>query len=291
MPHDTFQAGDLTAVIGDNSANGEHRAGYNGVWSLRHRLSDRNLFVPAYAGLNHEHIFNGETEDDRQYFFEPRTAPMSFEKISASECELHQPPTPMFRVESRTRFKLTAPHYLDLHYTATAHQHVFPRGWIGLFWASYINAPDDKSLYFLGGLEGQPATWTQLCTQRHSDASTVRHRDDKRVLEFEDPKKEALFKSLSPLRFDLSFFYGHFGDLIWIVMFDRTDGLRFAHSPSGGGGTPERRTTNPAWDFQWIISPYDVLIPYELRVRTVLRPRCSREEIIGEYDRWRSGLG
>ena len=132
MSHETFQAGDLTAVIGDNSADGEHRAGYNGVWSLRHRLADRNLFVPAYAGLNHEHIFNGETEDDRQYFFEPRTAPMTFARISDTEAELHQPPTPMFRVESRTRFTLTPPYYLDMHYTAIAHQHVFPRGYIGL---------------------------------------------------------------------------------------------------------------------------------------------------------------
>jgi hypothetical protein len=146
-------------------------------------------------------------------------------------------------------------------------------------------------MYFLGGLEGQPATWIQLCTQRHNDESTVRHREDARVLEFEDPTKPALFKSLSPLRFDLPFFYGNFGDLIWIVMFDRTDGLRLTHSPSGGGGNPERRTTNPAWDFQWIISPYEVLTPYDLRIRTVLRPRCSREEIIAEYNQWRENLG
>ena len=53
-------------------------------------------------------------------------------------------------------------------------------------------------------------------------------------------------------------------------------------------GPPERRTTNPAWEFQWIISPYDVLKPYELRVRTALRPRCSREEIVEEYNRWRT---
>ena len=52
MAHDTFQAGDLTAVIGDNAAAGAHRAGYNGVWSLTHRTEPTNLFVPAVAGLN-----------------------------------------------------------------------------------------------------------------------------------------------------------------------------------------------------------------------------------------------
>jgi hypothetical protein len=52
MAHATFQAGELTAEIGDNGAAGDHRAGYNGVWNLRHSKSSRSLFVPAYAGLN-----------------------------------------------------------------------------------------------------------------------------------------------------------------------------------------------------------------------------------------------
>src|SRR5438105_3955965 len=47
MAHDTFRAGDLTAIIGDNAAAGEHRAGYNGVWSLTHRTEPANVFVPA----------------------------------------------------------------------------------------------------------------------------------------------------------------------------------------------------------------------------------------------------
>src|SRR5262245_33886806 len=51
MAHDTFRAGDLTAVIGDNSASGMHRAGYNGLWSLTHREQPVNAFVPTVAGL------------------------------------------------------------------------------------------------------------------------------------------------------------------------------------------------------------------------------------------------
>lgn len=287
MAHDTFQAGDLTAVIGDNAADGVHQARYNGIWSLKHARSTRSLFVPAYAGLNHEHIFNGETEDEPEHFFEPRTAPMSFKRLSATEAELHQPPTPAFQLESTTRFRLEAPHSLEMHYRCVAHQHLFPRGWIGLFWASYINAPDDKSIYFLGGAEGQEAQWTQLCTQAHNDESTVRHRDDRLTLEFADPRKKTLFKSLSPLRFETPLFYGHFEDLVWIVMFDRTSGVRFAHSPSGGGRDADRKTTHPAWDFQWIIPDYQVLRPYDLRIRTVFRPKCTREEILAEYTRWR----
>src|SRR5688500_8041875 len=123
--HVTLKAGDLTAVIGDNSAEGEHRAGYNGVWSLRHSAGSRSVFVPTVAGLNLEHIVTGEHLEDTKTFFEPRQAPMSLAQISATEVELHQPPTPAFHVESWTRFRLVAPHYLDMSFRCVAHRRVF----------------------------------------------------------------------------------------------------------------------------------------------------------------------
>ena len=85
MASETFTVGDLTAVIGDNAAAGEHRAGYNGLWSLTHRTETTNLFVPTVAGLNLEHIFDGETLDppgQSKIFFEPRNAPMTLRKLS-----------------------------------------------------------------------------------------------------------------------------------------------------------------------------------------------------------------
>ena len=288
MGHATFKVGELTAVIGDNEGQGGHRAGYNGVWGLTHAKSSRSLFVPAYAGLNHEHIFDGEAEDDQNIFFEPRVAPITFQKISDDEAELHQPPTPTFHLESWTRFKLVAPHYLDLSYRCLAHQHAFHRGYIGLFWASYINAPADKSIYFLGGPVGQTNVWTQFCTQRHDDESTVRHRDDTIELTFRAGSRDTLYRNLSPLRYDLPFFYGLFDDHLWLVMFDRTPGIRLSHSPSGGGTNAERQTTNPAWDFQFIIPDYDVLKPYGFKMRTVFRPRCSRPEMLEEYRNWKA---
>src|SRR5688572_27612436 len=111
MARETFQIGDLTAVIGDNEAYEGHRAGYNGVHRLTHRTKP-NLSLFTITGLNLEHIFDGDKElhGDSKVFFEPRNAPMAFKKISESEAELHQPPTPTFHLESWTRFKLVAPH-------------------------------------------------------------------------------------------------------------------------------------------------------------------------------------
>jgi hypothetical protein len=75
MAHDTFQAGDLTAVIGDNEAHGKHTAGYNGIHQLTHRTEPTTLFVPTVAGLNLEHISDGDQElrarDDRRYSSSP----------------------------------------------------------------------------------------------------------------------------------------------------------------------------------------------------------------------------
>ena len=285
MAHDTFRAGDLTAVIGDNAAAGEHRAGYNGVWSLTHRTEPVNLFVPAVAGLNHEHIFDGDKQDtgnDLKVRFEPRYAPMNFKRLSDTEAELHQPPTPTFHLESWTRFKLTPPHYLDMSYRCVARQHAFAHGYIGLFWASYINAPEDRSMYFRGG-----GLWQQLCTQQHNDESTVRHRDDKIELKFTPGLRNGLYMNLSPLRFDEPFFYGLFRRHVFLVLFDRTAGIRLTHSPSGGGLNKEAQTTNPAWDFQYLIPRYDVNEEYGFRVRVVYRERCSRAEILKEYEDWR----
>jgi hypothetical protein len=291
MAHDTFQVGDLTAIIGDNAAHGDHRTGYNGVHRLTHRTEPTTLFVPTVAGLNLEHIFDGETElqdvgGGRKVFFEPRNAPMTFKKLSDSEAELHQEPTPTFKVESWTRFKLAPPHYLDFSFRCRPTQHVFRHGYIGLFWASYINAPDDKSMYFRGDKR-----WLQLCTPQHNNQSTVVHRDNKFDLKFTPGLGDALFKNLSPFKFDEPFYYGLFKNHLFLLMFDRSDGIRFTHSPSGGGYNAEQQTTNPAWDFQFIIPAYDVLQEYGFRARVVYRERCPRAEVLKEFADWRKSLG
>src|SRR5262245_1375319 len=130
MAHATLSAGDLTAVIGDNEGYGEHRAGYNGIHRLTHRTQEETLFVPTVAGMNLEHIFDGDQElrdvgKERKVFFEPRNAPMTLREVSKTEAELHQEPTPTFHVESWTRFSLAAPDAIDFHFRCRATQHVF----------------------------------------------------------------------------------------------------------------------------------------------------------------------
>ena len=254
MAIETFNVGDLTAVIGDNEAYAGHRAGYNGVHRLTHRSNPKPLFT--ITGLNLEHIFDGhqDLQGDAKVFFEPRNFPMTLTRISDSEAELHQAPTPTFHVESWTRFKLVAPHYIDLTFRFKPHQHAFRNGYIGLFWASYIDGPENKSLYFRDA-----KGWVQYCTQFHNDQSTVRHVDDTFDLKTVPGSRETLYKNISTLRFSDPLYYGYYGNHQYIVMFDRAEGIRFSHSPSGGGPPSNTET---AWDWQYILPNYEVLQEY-----------------------------
>ena len=60
--------GDLEAAIVDNRAVDDevlpgHGAGYSGVALLRHARRSENVFVPAVAGLNFEHIHDGTVQE------------------------------------------------------------------------------------------------------------------------------------------------------------------------------------------------------------------------------------
>ncbi|MBI1923651.1 hypothetical protein HYR99_05320 [Candidatus Poribacteria bacterium] len=281
MGHATFTCGNLTAVIGDNDAHDEHRAGYNGIFSLTSSEEADNLFVPAYAGLNLEHIYDGY-EMDRSLIFEPRQAPMRFEQISENEALLHQPPTPHFGLESWTRFRLSEPHSIDFEFKCSPRKAVYHYGYIGLFWASYINAPHNKSIYFRSD-----SHWHQLCTQQHNDESTVLHAGDQTEIPFVEHYPQMLYNNFSPLRFHLPFYYGLFKEQVYLIMFDRTENTRFSHSPSGGGRSLDGEDTNPAWDFQYIIPSYTLNAEYGFQGRVVYKKFAGREDVIAEYEKWK----
>lgn len=286
MAHDTFTIGDLTAVIGDNDAYDGRLPGFNGVHSLTHRTGSGSPFI--FAGLNLEHVFEGDRElsdaaTTQDAFFEPRRAPMSFRRLSDTVAELHQPPTPIFGVESRSRFTLVAPHYIDLDVTLRPTK-PFAKGWAGVFWASYMDGVEDTSMHLRS--DGR---WRQHCSPAHNHESSVLHRDDGFTPTF-PPGTQKLFASTAILRYDEPLFYGVRDRHVLVFMFDRGPGLRFAHSPSGGGKDDERQTLRPAWDFQLLIEDCRPGSEHRLRMRLAYRERCPRAEILDEYRRWRASL-
>ena len=214
---------------------------------------------------------------------------MTFRKVNPATAELHQPPTPNFHMESWTTFTLRPPHYIDMEFRCIPRQHVHERGWFGIFWASYINGPADKSIYFKGGWRLKEDMWMQLCTQEHDDESTVLAQGDDFKLSWQEGSRDALFKNFSRMRYARPFYYGHVEDLVYLLMFENADGIRFTHSPSGGGYNNAFNSTNPAWDWQFIVPKCEVNKEYKYRARLALRPKCSREEILKEVGKWSTG--
>ena len=271
-------------VVGDNGKWGEtHGAGYNGVFLMEMPGMKATPFVPAYAGLNLEHYFDlGPRSDDDSILFEPRRAPMTFTLPGPHSAELYQPPTPHYGVESWTRLEVKSPGHIDMRFRCVPHKPGLEGGILGVFWASYINAPLDKSVYFLKkGSTLDAPIWVQYCTQEHNRDSTVLSEKDARDLEFKEGKA-TLYNNLSPLRYSMPFFYGNHDGHVLIYIFEPDALIRFSHSPSGGGATPAKDGSNPAWDFQYLIPGYETGKEYGFRMRLVCKPWKDRADIIAE---------
>ena len=284
-----FAVPQLRCVIGNNAARDKHRERYNGLFSLFAPDSDESPFVEAYAGLNLEHYFDIRPRPaDNNILFEPRVAPMTFTRVNDTTAELYQPPTPHYGVESWTRFELKEPYYVDMDYRCVPRKNAFEGGFLGVFWASYINAPLDKSIYFLsGGSTLEQPVWAQFCTQQHGAASTVLAENDTFDIPFDKPS-DLLYADNALLRYGDPFYYGRFRDRVLIYIFEPGPIVRFAHSPSGGGRTEKGDDTNPAWDFQIIVPGYEVGKEYGLRMRLVYKPWLGRDDVLQEVKRYRS---
>lgn len=270
--HDiTLQTDELTAIIVDNSAVDtpelpRHRAGYNGIASLKHRQNDINLFVPALAGLNFEHIHDG-IGANLKHKFEPRHFPMELRVIDDRTVELYQAPTENFRLESCGRYHLREDGTIEYTFECIPRGKTFEQGYIGLFWASYINAPGEPGIEFMGRHAGDGAS------------RRILSRSPKHGVEAVHARPKAVWRPIVDRAFPLSLvanfsFYeyvepwysGTRDGLVFTQSFDWDDQIFFVQSPSGGGNG------NPAWDFEWFIPNYNVGQAYGFTMQATYAP-------------------
>lgn len=280
----TLAKGDLTVLLVDNEPWGrEHRRGYNGIAELYHTAQGSSPFVARNSGFNLEHIFGG---DRLQQPMEPRRHPMELFAVNRDEALLYQPPTPLSAVESLTRFKLKMPHSIDVTFHCVVHAGDFFRhGYAGLFWASYIDRPADKRIYFRGKRAGRSAErWIAAYSEKHGHESTHRGEHDKFEAYFAPDFNARLANHFSQYRYTRPYYYGRFRNMVLAFMFDTSELIRFSQSPDGGG------KGNPAWDFQFLISNLKYGKEYSFRSRVIYKPFRSPEDIEEEYRRWKVEL-
>jgi len=244
-----------------------HRAGYSGVASLTHEKNSTNLFVPAISGLNFEHIHDGTTHP-RPIMFEPRNFPMELRIISQHAVELYQKPTPNWFLESCQRYELLEDGAIQLTIECIPRKRVFKNGYIGLFWASYINQPKSTHIHFPG-----KNGWIEAASESHGVEATHVHVADNRTFTHDADFPMTLVFNNSKHRFTEPWYLGVCRDFAYAQIFRAADNVRFSQSPSGGGNG------NPAWDFQFFISDYEVDHVYRFVMRAVYTPMTTPDKL------------
>jgi len=174
MSHVILRSNELEVVVGDNEPGtgpvSSHCGGYNGIWSLKSRHAPANCFAPSYAGLNFEHCYDERFQsavDHKELIYEPRNTPMRLVEATDSSAVLHQPPTAWTGVESWTRFQVED-NRIEFEFRAIPRKEPAGR-WLGMFWASYLHAPADSGISFLGNWpeDSSPTGWMKLAADAH----------------------------------------------------------------------------------------------------------------------------
>lgn len=272
--------GGVRIVVAENSAQDSgpiqgHKAGYNGVALLERTDKPGNFFVPAVAGLNFEHIHDGTRAVNRERF-EPRVAPMRLRVIDEFTVEVHQPPTPNWQLESCGRYRLLPDGVIEYSFECIPRAEVARQKWLGLFWASYIQEPEDKAIHFLGRLADEPQGvphWLRTESPKHGVDSTHPPAGVLPDLKFDPEFSLTLANHRSRYVHTESWFYGVSQGQALVQMFRSRDRIWFAQSPTGGG------PKNPAWDFQWFVENPRVGQSYGLVMRTALLAYESRDQL------------
>ncbi len=275
-----LKRGPIEAVVVNNQAVDDsvlprHCTGYNGVASLKHTHRQQNLFVPLYAGLNFEHILDG-TMQPRKVLFEPRNAAMELRLIDSTTAELYQPPTPHYKLESCTRYRLLDDGTIEMTFECIPRAKTFQHGYIGLFWASYIHQPQSTDIYFRGRSADEPNTvdrWIRSHSPAHGQSATHLALGDRRQLPHDPKFPLELPFCLSNYRYSEPWYFGTSHGLALAQVFRPQDAIRLTQSPSGAG------PGNPAWDFQYIIPSYEIGRRYQSVMRAVYLPYQSPDQV------------
>ena len=184
------------------------------------------------------------------------------------------------RVDVTTTFTLASPHYIDWETTIVAHSNGFDGDWLGLFWASYIHAPENKTTYLRGRRnKDAPVEWIASLEESPPDPRVFASETDL-LLPTEPNPNGRLFHNIRPIRYAAPMFYGRWRNMMLEMMFKNEEDLRFAIQPTGGG------LKNPAWDFALIIRDCEVLKPYHFSGRIVFKPFIGPEDAWKEYQGW-----
>ncbi|MCZ6675627.1 MAG: hypothetical protein O7E52_00055 [Candidatus Poribacteria bacterium] len=264
----------------------ERSNGYNGVRQLYSRKGPQeNIFRSGWgSSLNFEFVFDASGTSMAPRWIDGKMGspptPSQLTRLDDNSVRLETSVPEPHRVDVSTVFALVAPHYIDLETTIVAQPNAFAGDWLGLFWASYIHAPENRTTCFRGRRDRDgPVEWIESLEEIPPNPCVFASETDP-LLPVEPNPNGRLFHNIRPIRYVSPMFYGRWRNMMLEMMFTCEDNLRFAIQPTGGG------LKNPAWDFAVVIRHCQPLKQYHFRARVVFKPFVSPEDAWEEYQRW-----
>ena len=272
-----LRAGEIEVVIGDGSG---HRR-RPGVWSLSSIHRHFNIFKNMGSGL-----LCGE--------FRGRASTL-LEYVDDTTCAIKVASGKDRAVRARAIYRAVSPYYIDHELTFRDTEDRLagkPWNFRSVGYCCYTNSPDDLRIHYLSDGE-----WVRYAPPGHGAPGSaiapgyVGENQLEVWPELDDPP--FWWKERYPKRFDEPFYYGRFEDMVMILIFDKSEWIRFFLSPSGGGKSLIPGLTSTAWDFEWIIpkAEYQANREYNFRLRLVYKKYISDEDVLLEVRKAQKELG
>ena len=276
MTNARIKSGGLSASV---SPRGSH--GWCGLDRLAHADDTADWLVRPAITLEH---YLGVPLDAPEYIeYEPFASQRSLRKVRKNGCSLHYGPQDCSQVTCTIDYQVVEPHYVDTTVEVLTERDRWPHGYLGLFFATIVEAPAYSGVTFRGfdsSLElGRHNPWIYFNGYGGKPGLTV-HPSGVSRPELGRPTDppDVYYYSDSSIRFVEPFFFGRVNDMVFGVLFRGCDRerVRFTVNPLSGFGSP-------AWDFFWIIEDPEPDQMYTLPFRVLFKPFVSGEDILTEF--------
>ncbi len=287
-------------ILHDNLSNKKHQGnGFSPLVLKSH--SGVNLYRNDGVGINFEHIFNGAKEEYDISMFTPRQDPCILKQTRKNCYELRWPSKgSKWGMECRMAYDLSSASQIDITFGYTPTVDLYSHGFVAMMWASYMNSAVERKIHFWGtygirvgwiefgedlGQEFEVGTISYLSTpnlpydQESQTLNIIEHPQKKFITPF--------YYGLIDVGYDTKTISDR---LIYLVLFDQIDPIRFAmwNFFTDKFGNPD--THSPAWDWQYVIQDPKVGHNYGYRARVVVKPFKGTEQIWIEYRKWKEDL-
>lgn len=289
---------DLSGWLLDNEGNrGRDSGGFNLLYHRRY--PDKSFYRSGQVGLNFEHIFNGATVDNAIAMFTPRKEWNYLLPQGPQRATLRWPSEmSAWGVSCTMTYTFVDPDAIDMQFTAVPLVEKWPHGYLAFMWASYMARTRDRTIHFWGTNGGEPG-WLAFGevtdTAQGFETGTVPGVEVE-PLPF-DPDSQSLNIVEHPTkRFVYPVYYGLMdGDqdlatiddtLAYILMFDQVEPIRFAMWNFIMDADRKPDPHSPAWDWQYVIRDPKVGQRYGYRMRVVVMPFTTPEDVLARYRDW-----